>query len=405
MYTFFTNVLSSQRLDNLAYVVSIGIDEGEIEKYKLTFQISTVKSSSSSSEGGSEGSSSSDSSGMPSYVTHTVECNSIDMGISLMNTYINKQLNLSHCKVIVLSEAVAKKGIRSIVYNFVNKIEMLPDCSIMVCSIPEKEFDGKDVPAMGKILPKFFDLTTNTEEEETEYSQNISINDFYVALENPLAEPYCGIGIVHNTKSKSPLNDKNTIGIDKTSSSIASQEEELMVDLLGLAAFKDDVMVGELSGIETLCHFILTDHLDQGIVTIPSPFDSKDNLNIYISMTRNPKIHVYLDDGGTPFIKVDANLIGRLLSFNNTDGTLNEDVIKQIEDAAEKYLTKQLYDYLYKTSKELKCDISSIGKYASLNFLTRQELENYHWLDNYSTANFAVQLNVGIKSGYFLTNK
>lgn len=64
-----------------------------------------------------------------------------------------------------------------------------------------------------------------------------------------------------------------------------------------------------------------------------------------------------------------------------------------------------MYDYLYKTSKEYKSDISGLGRYASIHFLNQKDLDNYHWLDNYSSANFAVNLNVGLKSGYFLTNK
>lgn len=317
-YTFFTNVLSSQKLDNLAYVVSIGIDEGSVEKYKLTFQISTVKSSSSGATESSQndsGSSSSGSTSMPSYATHSVECSSIDMGISLMNSYINKQLNLSHCKVVVLSEAIAKNGVRSIVYNFVNKIEIRPDCNIMICQIPEQEFKDEKKPVMEEILPKFFDLTTNTEEEETEYFESITLNDFYVALENPLAEPYCSVGIVNNTKNDISITNQKAIGIDKTRHAIASQDEEIMVEMIGLSVFKDDIMVGYLSGMETICHFILSDNLEQSIISIPSPFEQNDTVNLYISITKKPNIAVYIDNRSAPFVKIEADLIRKVSIF------------------------------------------------------------------------------------------
>lgn len=297
IYTFFTNVLSSQKLDNLAYVVAIGIDEGEIEEYKLTFQVSTVKSSSSNSaeSSDSQSSSSSGSSGTPSYVTHTVECNSIDMGISLMNTYINKQLNLSHCKIIILSDSLAQKGIRSIIYNFVNKIEIRPDCNVIVSTIPDKEFENNKKPSMEELLPKFFDLTTNTEEEESEYTQNVTLGEFYAALEDPLSQPFCSLGVINNAKNSVSIEDENSVGIDKTSNTIKSKDEDILIELLGISVFNDDKMIGKLSGIETLCHFMLTDNLKQGIVSVPNPFDANDNLNIYISMVRSPKIKVYID--------------------------------------------------------------------------------------------------------------
>ena len=49
MYAFFTNSSSSKKIDNMAYIVAVGIEEGSTEKYKITFELSTVKSSSSES--------------------------------------------------------------------------------------------------------------------------------------------------------------------------------------------------------------------------------------------------------------------------------------------------------------------------------------------------------------------
>lgn len=42
-------------------------------------------------------------------VIDTIESSSIESGISLANSYISKKLNLSHCKVLVISEDLAVK--------------------------------------------------------------------------------------------------------------------------------------------------------------------------------------------------------------------------------------------------------------------------------------------------------
>ena len=44
-----TGCVSNQNIDDLAYVVAIGIDVGEIDKLKVSFQIGIPSSSSSSS--------------------------------------------------------------------------------------------------------------------------------------------------------------------------------------------------------------------------------------------------------------------------------------------------------------------------------------------------------------------
>lgn len=55
----------------------------------------------------------------PTFI-NTVESNSIDTAINIMNSYIGKELNLSHCKLIVFSEEIAFIRIRK-PYLFFNK--------------------------------------------------------------------------------------------------------------------------------------------------------------------------------------------------------------------------------------------------------------------------------------------
>ena len=59
-----------------------------------------------------------------------------------------------------------------------------------------------------------------------------------------------------------------------------------------------------------------------------------------------------------------------------------------MEEKSDEYITNQLYNYLYRTSKELKSDISGIGTNVSKNFLTQQDLESYDWLKKYENCVF-----------------
>lgn len=64
IYSFLGDYPTSIGLDKLAYITAIGVDVGEIENYKISFQLSSVHSSSfdPSSEGSSGSGSSSGSS-------------------------------------------------------------------------------------------------------------------------------------------------------------------------------------------------------------------------------------------------------------------------------------------------------------------------------------------------------
>lgn len=72
---------------------------GEQNDLKISFQLSIP--SKNTSDG--------DSSSSADTVIDTIESSSVESGISLANGYISKKLNLSHCKVLVLSEEIATK--------------------------------------------------------------------------------------------------------------------------------------------------------------------------------------------------------------------------------------------------------------------------------------------------------
>lgn len=415
-FTFFTTFSSGQKLDDLAYIVSIGIDKGDKEKYKISFQISTVQSTpsggnSNSGSSGNSGGASSSSGKSSSYIVNTIECNSIDAGIGLINTYVNKTVNLSHCKVVLISDAIAKDGVSDIIYTLVNKVEIRPDCNIIVSKIKAEDFVNTIQPSTQDVLSTYFNMTSgNSEKQETEYTQLITLSDFYSYLKDPISEPYASLGTISSSKGKT-LNKKqnnnqdNTSGLDKVAGDINSKSNEPLVELLGLAVFKGDKLVGELSGIETICNLILTNKLKETTITVPSPFDNSQTVDLIASMNSKPKIHVYINNNTSPYITVDANIVTRLLSFNNNVSDITQDKINQVEASAKNYLTSQLYGYLYKTSKDLKSDITSLGIYGAKNFSTQQEWNNYNWSQSYETSSFNVNVNLTLKSGYLLSNK
>lgn len=165
-------VNSSKSLDDLAYVMAISFDVGTSAKYKISFQLSTIESSasealssSSSSSGGSSGGGGESSSeqSAPQYVINTMECNSLDTAINIANSFTNKDISLSHCKILVISEELAKKGVRDIVNSLINRVEIRPDCNIIISKIPAEEFSNDSAPALEEVLSKFYDVASNNE--------------------------------------------------------------------------------------------------------------------------------------------------------------------------------------------------------------------------------------------------
>lgn len=96
----FSSSYTSHNMSNLAYVLALGIDVGENSKMKISAQFTNSDSFSPSSSSSDEAS---------SIFLVSGESNSIYSCLNLINTYIGKEINLSHCSVVIVSEAFAKE--------------------------------------------------------------------------------------------------------------------------------------------------------------------------------------------------------------------------------------------------------------------------------------------------------
>ena len=228
-------------IDNLAYVLAIGLDVGDNNTLNLSLQISMPNNS----EGGSSSSQSSSS------VVDSVECSSINSGISLFNSYLGKEVNLSHCKVLVISEELATKGISEYLYTLSNNIEFRTDSNIIISKCDAKTFLEYSTPVLDKVSARYYEIAP-TSSEYTGYTESITCNEFLTSIIDTYSEPVAILGSV-NIKStqKSSQDSSYTAGETPISGNNG-------VETMGLAVFNEDKLVGELNGLESICHLIIS---------------------------------------------------------------------------------------------------------------------------------------------------
>ncbi len=196
--------------------------------------------------------------------------------------------------------------------------------------------------------------------------------------------------------------DTDTIAGETTSNSGGSGESSSDIDVVGLAVFKGDILVGELTATETICHLIVTNDLEECIFSIPSPFDEDNSIDLYVTMNDKTKNNVEFVNGA-PFITSDVKLNARILSAGKNTNYFTDDNLKLIKSYANSYVKNELEKYFYKTSKDYEADIALMGKHAVRHFTTWDEWVNYDWLDNYTNAFFNVNVDVNIVSSYLIS--
>ena len=399
-------------MDNLAYVVAVGFDIKDTGKLELSFQIALP----SGTKGGASGSSSSQSS---SSIITSVECNSFESGINLVNSYLSKELNLSHCKAVVFSEEIASQGIGEYLYTLINHVEIRPTCNVIISKCNAKYFLNNSSPMLDQLSSKYYEIAS-TSERVTGYTYNITLLDFFSDFADSFTESFATLGSVNDgnisssgANNNSSYSSSNGSNSDQSSSSLSSEgtddsyvasetpiDSQKNIENLGLAVFKGDKLVGELNGVECIAHLILTNELENAVISVPSPFESTNYIDLYLTNS-NCKTKVYLTNG-TPYIKPSIDLSARIISMSDDYKDLTEENIELIEEYTKYYVERFIYDYLYKTAKVFKSDITAFGKYAVSNFATIDEWNDYNWLDNYQNSFFNVDINVDIVSRYLL---
>lgn len=178
-----TGCYDSRGIETLAYVVALGIDKSDDDTIRLTFQFA-VPTSSDSSSSSSQSSSS---------TIIDVNCTTIDSGISLVNSYISKKVNLSHCKALVISETLAYEGVSDYLYTLVNNIEFRPDCYFIVSRCDAYYFLYNSTPTLESVPARYYELITNSS-EYTGFTESIYLSDFYQNIISTTSQPVAILG-------------------------------------------------------------------------------------------------------------------------------------------------------------------------------------------------------------------
>lgn len=362
----FSDSYLSLSLDNLAYVIAIGIDKSNTNNLQVTFQFSTPNSDSSSQ-------SESESSGKTSSIIKTVDASSLSSAINLMNSYISKQINMSHCKIIVFSEELAAEGISDEIFTLINDTQIRPSSNIVISKCDAKYYIESTKPDLENLIAKYYENLPNSS-MYTGFMTDATIGDFFNALISKTSMPYAILGNVNSEQSEN----------------------------IGLAVFCHDQFVGELNSLETISFLSVTNNVERFLISIPDPYSKDKYIDLYLSLEKSPDVKIYTTTS-SPYIKVNLKFNGRIYSMSDNSDYLSPEVLDTISSSCNKYLEAVFSNFLYKTSKNLKSDICKFGRHACANFLTTSEFENYNWLYNYRNAFFDVEVDTSVKSGMLLT--
>lgn len=355
-----TGCTSLNGIDQFYFIISMGIDETDAGLLNLSVQVS---SNSGSSEGGKSSSSQSSDSKI-----YSVEANTIDEGLTILDNYLNKKINLSHCSALIFSEDVAKKGIKKYFNTLNNNTELRETCNLIISSSTAYDLMSK-VSNSGEIFSsRLFDYLTNSE-KYTGFTNKSTIGTFSKSLHTTHCEPTAIYALV----------------------------SDQVVQTAGIAVFKNEYMVGHIDSLETIAHLILKKDLNECILSIDSPFEEGEKLDLEVSLYKETNIDIDVING-TPFFSIDIYPEGFISSSGKNFDFIDTDNIGLVEKATNEYIETLIKGYLYNITKNFNSDIIGFGCLYKTQFLTEDEFNKIEWKKIFQDSFFEVNVKSKINS-------
>ena len=383
----FASCKDSQEPETLGYVVAIGIDEADDgeEGYNITLQFANPdRISGGSSESGGKG-------GEESIENITVLAPSIYPAVNIANHIISKKFVLSHTKLVVFSDAVAKSGIKDFLGEINRSSDIRPNIYFAVSKDAAKDFLEAVNPKTEVNPVRYYTMIF-----ENDYSGFIPQNMgqdfclFYDSSEKSAVMPLCAI-----KEEQKEIKPKEEDYQYKIADSLAGELKETGngIQVAGIAIFDGDIKISEIGDIKTELFNIVTGEYRNSFVTYRFSEMAESPITVMQQQKRKPRIKVDTK-GKAPKIKVTVFLEADISS--SPEEAAIEGRIAEFEKAAEGALEKRAEEFLEET-KRLGCDIVGFGSYAKRNFGRIEDFEKYDWKSAYKNAQITVDANISVR--------
>lgn len=373
----------SAEINDKAYIIAMGVAQGENGLLKVTFMFAYP--SGNSSESGGEKIDEKD--------IVTVEAPSIYSAMRLLDTFKSKRIDTNHTKLIAFSQEVAeKRGVFSFITDMVNTRGFRP--SIYVCisqQDPDKLFKSMD-PKQDSYIEKYIEhLFSKAADNGT--SRAYLYNSYFSIISNDGSYVLPLVGVTDKKEVKEAAKDYPYKKPDDFALNYTADEIPLHGDsaaaLSGYAVFVDNRMVGTLGLMESTIVKILEKNVFVGQFCVLVP-ETDHYANVDLRQISKPTITV--DTGQVPTVNIDIKLWGEYTGINSNFKS-QEDYDRFVNYLNTAFAQK-VSELMERTRTEFGADILGFGDRSKLHFLRYQDWVAYDWKEKYKSAQFNVTVNV-----------
>lgn len=329
---------NQKELTDLAFVMAIGIDKGEHEKFDVSFQIVNPGNVSSGQDGGGQG--------LPIAV-YKSSGDTITEAARKATKKISRRLYYAHTNLIVVSEDVARNGLLDIMDALDRDPEFRTTTELVVMRDASAELLVSALANLDKMPVN--KITKEIKATEAMFGENMSINidDFLEGLVSKGKEP-----VVNGFKI---TGNKDMVGVAKE---LQHTRTEAVLAADGLAIFKKGKLIGWIDYEKARGVVWILDRIKSTSVNIDwngkkdaitmALLRSKTKVSVKIT-NEKPVIHIAIEDEGW------------ISEANTNVDLMNPTVIEKIDRLIEKEIKGQILATV-KEAQRMKADIFGFGE-------------------------------------------
>ena len=341
-----------RELNDLAIITGIAIDKAD-NGYEMSFLIAnSPKAQTSSKEGEAK------------TTVYSGTGQSLTEAAKAIATESPKQLYFGHVNVVVISEDIAKDGFFKVADWLIRNTEMRKQFYLMQA----KDEKAGNILKIVSPLESFPSQSIATLIKSNRDTQSLSIDTNYTtfvsrALETGYDPVLPSISIEGKVKKGS--SEKN----------LETTEPETYLKLSDIALFQKDKFVGYIDERGGQAINIFNNEVNE------LRFDFEYNDHLVGFSSANMKTKMNIKDINTIELKVSGS--GHILEVDGEIDLTDTKIIKEIENALETHMKKQLNQTIEKLQNKFKSDVLGIGRQMFIKYPNKWEKIKDEWNNKY----------------------
>lgn len=360
-----TGCYDRTELEEEAFVLLLGFDTPKPGIIKVVARVAVPsKLASSGGQGGSSGGGGFDE-GTPLL---TARGHTVHEALSLMNTGMERSINLSHLSAIVFSEKVAKAGLSPYLRTLTRYREFRRNHYLYVSHGDLEKLLQAEKPLFEKSPTRYIEDLQKTN-RSLGYAPSVQVEQFLNSLFSPATDPILPV-LAENPQKEDAKMSFLAGSVSRTGGN--------PVECVGTAIFQKDRMVGLLDGQETRYLLFLNGDIRHFVLSVPSSLRKGSYLSVGVRLSK-PATRVLQLRSSQPKLSITQYVEAELLANQSRDSYFDKSQRLQLEHLLEHELSMREEKLINKLLHKKNVAPLSFIEGMRAQFPTYPDYETFPW--------------------------